>query len=268
MGDQLYRNAGVLAEKLSATWKTGNHVLGQGLQEARTLVDLQRGAISVRAVNISDKPVHLPKGTLYSELKRAMKTVEGPSQRNTEPDEDPHMVRVQPVLEWVDDEVPAEKQQYIRTAYRLVCEQTKRCTKRRDEQDHFKVNELKPGVGDWIWHLYPQPYTARSPEWQRFYGGTFLVAHLLSSTNCVIQRGPKMVAHVEQLKLYRRNVPLSWVSGHAEFDPGTPVTTPKGMGNPSSMDRLVETESDVLSANFDTQRRGGRLRQPPERFVW
>jgi len=53
----------------------------------------------------------------------------------------------------------------------------------------------------------------RSPKWQRFYSGPFLVIEKLASVNLRIKRSPRanpMVVHVDKVKHCMGTIPVSW----------------------------------------------------------
>lgn len=75
----------------------------------------------------------------------------------------------------------------------------------------MKVNHTEFRQHDWVWYFYPRKRTGKSPKWQRLYGGPFLVIERLGP---VIQRSAKadpMIVHVDKLKLFEGDRPVSWL---------------------------------------------------------
>ena len=62
--------------------------------------------------------------------------------------------------------------------------------------------------------LLPRKLVGKSPKWQSFYAGPFVIVRLLSTTNDVIQksqRSKQQVAHVNKLKRCLGETPASWL---------------------------------------------------------
>jgi len=198
-----------------------------------------------------------------------------------------------PPTDWGSyDAYVAEQQGFLRTAYRMVREQTKKCAERRKERYNLKVNELRLQVGDWVWRFYPRRFTGRSPKWQKFYGGPFLVIHCISPTNYVIQKGaktPNVVVHVDQLKRYKGDVPPSWIKNQTGDDLETPNIHPdrSHQNNPVSAPLMDKERAPEMSAHThsaitptearqiepvvdpsskDVRRQGIRVRRPPDKL--
>jgi len=69
-------------------------------------------------------------------------------------------------------------------------------------------------VGDWVWHLYPRKYQAKSAKWQRMYVGPYLVIRYIEPVNYVLQKSAKskpFVTHANKLKKCHGETPVSWL---------------------------------------------------------
>jgi len=69
-------------------------------------------------------------------------------------------------------------------------------------------------VGNWVYYFCPRHRVGRSPKWQRFYFGPFLVLEKLGSVNLRIQKSPRansMVVHIDKIKHCTGITPASWL---------------------------------------------------------
>jgi len=68
-------------------------------------------------------------------------------------------------------------------------------------------------VGDWVFYFCPRHRIGRSPKWQNFYSGPYLIVEILGMVNVRIQKTAKasaMVVHVDEVKLCKGETPESW----------------------------------------------------------
>src|SRR5258708_7139368 len=95
----------------------------------------------------------------------------------------------------------------------------------------MRVKPASFAVGDWVYYFCPRHRVGRTPKWQRFYSGPYLVTELLGRVNLRIQRTGRanpMVVHIDKVKKCFGPTPKSWLSEHL----------------------LTETDGDVLNELF------------------
>jgi len=69
-------------------------------------------------------------------------------------------------------------------------------------------------VGDWVFYFCPRHRVGRSPKWQNFYSGPYLIVEILGMVNVRIQKTEKasvMVVHVDKIKMCKVETPESWI---------------------------------------------------------
>jgi len=69
-------------------------------------------------------------------------------------------------------------------------------------------------VGDWVYYFCPRHRVGRSPKWQNFYSGPYLIVEILGMVNVRIQQTAKasaMVVHVGKIMVCRGETPASWM---------------------------------------------------------
>jgi len=74
-------------------------------------------------------------------------------------------------------------------------------------------------VGDWVFYFCPRHRVGRSPKWQNFYSGPYLIVEILGMFNVRIQKSAKagaMVVHVDKIKTCRGETPKSWMGESEE----------------------------------------------------
>jgi len=85
-----------------------------------------------------------------------------------------------------------------------------RSKKRYDMRVRSNVYE----VGDWVFYFCPRHRIGRSPKWQNFYSGSYLIVKINGMVNLHIQKTLKataMVVHVDKIKLCKGETPESWI---------------------------------------------------------
>jgi len=78
----------------------------------------------------------------------------------------------------------------------------------------MKVRPNVYAVGDWVFYFCPRHRMGRSPKWQNFYSGPYLIVEILGTVNVRIQKTAKasaMVVHVDKLKMCKGETPESWI---------------------------------------------------------
>jgi len=78
----------------------------------------------------------------------------------------------------------------------------------------MRVRPSVYAVGDWVLYFCPRHRIGRSPKWQRFYSGPYLIVEILGMVNVRIQKTAKanaMVVHIDKIKLCRGETPESCI---------------------------------------------------------
>jgi len=190
------------------------------------------------------------------------------------------------------DAFVADQQALIKRAYLLVRLHTQTCAERRKERYDLRVRESGYVVGSWVWRFYPRRYVGRSPKWQCYYSGPFLVVKVISPTNYILQkhaRAPRVVVHVDQIKEYYGETPKSWIASGdvdsatvlSDTTPTSPTPLPRSkakVNNTMNIDPVTPSgpklrprpltvgEVHVTSSAVSGPRRGTRVRRAPRRF--
>jgi len=79
---------------------------------------------------------------------------------------------------------------------------------KRKYDQRVKVAKYLPG--DWVWVFYPRRVQGKSPKWQRYYDGPYLVLEAIGDVNNRVQRSNrsrKQVVHVDKMKKYLGQAP-------------------------------------------------------------
>jgi len=107
----------------------------------------------------------------------------------------------------------AERQALFQRSFTLAREMSGESAERSKKRYDMRVKSTYYQVGDWIYHFCPRHRVGRSPKWQRFYSGPFLIIEILGAANVRIQKSPRsnpMVVHVDKVKQYMGKTPVSW----------------------------------------------------------
>jgi len=108
----------------------------------------------------------------------------------------------------------AEKQALFQKAFALASEMLGRAAERIKKRYDMRVKPTSYQVGDWVYYFCPRHRVGRSPKWQRFYSGSFLVIEILGAVNLRIQtstRANPMVVHVDKFKQCMGEKPVFWL---------------------------------------------------------
>jgi len=65
-----------------------------------------------------------------------------------------------------------------------------------------------------VYYFCPRHRVGRSPKWQRFYSGPYLITDVLGPVNLRLQKSVKankMVVHVDKVKHCTGTTPVSWL---------------------------------------------------------
>jgi len=141
-------------------------------------------------------------------------------------------------------EFVAERQRLFRNAFTLARDTLGIAAERSKKRYDMRVKPISYKVGDWVYYFCPRHRVGRSPKWQRFYSGPYLVKEILGTVNLRLQktvRANKMVVHVDKVKHCTGNTPVSWL-GADDYNVIPPVL-----------------ESDVLPRMFGDVDRNGPL---------
>jgi len=97
----------------------------------------------------------------------------------------------------------AERQELFKKSFAIAREMLGNTAERRKKRYDMRVKTTVYGVGNWVYYFCPRHRVGRSPKWQRFYRGPFLVIEKLGAVNLRIQKSAHanaMVVHVDKIK--------------------------------------------------------------------
>jgi len=125
------------------------------------------------------------------------------------------------------------KNRYQRS-YAIVRTILKKAAFRNKRKYDQRVKVAKYVPGDWVWIFHPRRVQGKSPKWQRYYDGPYLVLEAIRDVNYRVQRcsrSRKQVVHVDKINKYLGQAPHPWEvigGGHdqpPEVDPTPPELT-------------------------------------------
>jgi len=102
----------------------------------------------------------------------------------------------------------------FRASFALARESLGFCAENRKNKYDMRVRPAIYKVGDWVYYFCPRNRVGRSPKWQSFYSGPYLVVEILGAVNMRIQKSAKagaIVVHVDKVKKCMGDTPVSWM---------------------------------------------------------
>ena len=163
----------------------------------------------------------------------------------------------------------------IQYAHQCARDTLKTQTLRRKRLYDMRVNSTSFQRHDWVWYYYPRRYSGKSPKWQRFYNGPFLVLDRIGPVTYRIQKSAKadpLIVHVDKLKVYEGKTPTSWLLQPTsnlrltENDSNVTINVPEEVVIDSvQMDFSEQSEEpvdNVLPLANDSRQKGRPKRQP------
>jgi len=111
-------------------------------------------------------------------------------------------------------EYVTERQVLFKKAFTLARDSLGTAAERSKKRYDKRVKPAVYNEGDWVYYFCPRHRVGKSPKWQRFYSGPFLVIQKLWVVNMRIQRSPRanpMVVHVDKIKHCMGTTPVSWL---------------------------------------------------------
>jgi hypothetical protein len=163
----------------------------------------------------------------------------------------------------------------IQYAHQCARDTLKTQTLRRKRLYDMRVNSTSFQRHDWVWYYYPRRYSGKSPKWQRFYNGPFLVLDRIGPVTYRIQKSAKadpLIVHVDKLKVYEGKTPTSWLlqptsnSRLTENDANVTINVPEEVVIDSvQMDFSEQSEEpvdNVLPLANNSRQKGRPKRQP------
>jgi len=102
----------------------------------------------------------------------------------------------------------------MRRGYEVVRQHLEQAAVTRKDYYDRKVKEASFKDGDWVWYLYPRRRVGKSPKWQRFYTGPYMVTRVLPPNDVVLQKSKRaklFVVHRDKVKRYYGTPPVSWL---------------------------------------------------------
>ena len=113
----------------------------------------------------------------------------------------------------------ALRQEQIRTLYADVRAQLGKAAERQKKRYDLRVHKKVFTPGEWVWYFHPRRRIGRSPKWQKWYTGPFLVIKQVGPVDYQLQRSKRsapFISHVDKLKTCLAGHPPSWSSMAAE----------------------------------------------------
>jgi len=172
------------------------------------------------------------------------------------------------------DEFVQHQQQFAERSHGLVREQLQRCAERRKATYDLHVKRRQFSPNTWVYYYNPRRYVGRSPKWQSYYTGPYLITRLIPPVNCVLQRARNskpFVVHYDKLKVVHGATPQSWLTSYDVPSPDSPVgvvdehnSSDTNRANPITSRQGVEAGSpfsdsyDPFSLNAPASPVGGR----------
>jgi len=104
-------------------------------------------------------------------------------------------------------------QQRSREAYQNAREHLQVVANRSKKTYDMKVKPVIFKEGDWVLYYCPRRIQGKSPKWQKWYSGPYLITKILAPVNAVIQltsRSKPKVVHVDKLKMSLGKHPKPW----------------------------------------------------------
>ena len=112
-------------------------------------------------------------------------------------------------------EFVTDRQERMHRAFQMVRDHLKTAICRNQKYYDVKVRPAAFRVGEWVYYYLPRRVAGRSPKWESFYQGPFLIVRSLSTVNFVIQRSSRaklQVVHVDKLKKCVDSGRTSWLT--------------------------------------------------------
>ena len=112
-----------------------------------------------------------------------------------------------------------EKIGTMRSAYKLARENLGHGAERMKDYYDMRVKPAVFNRNTWVYYYNPRRYIGKSPKWQRFYSGPFLIVRTFGRVNVVLQqtrRSRPFAAHVDKLKRCLGPTPVSWLEDEEE----------------------------------------------------
>jgi len=114
------------------------------------------------------------------------------------------------------DDFVAERQELSKKSFEAARETLGNAAERSKRRYNMRVKPIAYEVGYWVYYFCPRHRVGRSPKWQNFYIGQFLVIENLGAVNLKIQKSARanaMVVHVDNIKHCAGVTPASWLGG-------------------------------------------------------
>ena len=114
-----------------------------------------------------------------------------------------------------------DKLKKMRHSYKLAREHLGHGAVRMKDYYDMRVKPTVFKRNTWVYYYNPRRYVGKSPKWQRFYSGPFLIVRTFGRVNVVLQqtkRSRPFTTHVDKLKLCLGPTPLSWLIENEEGD--------------------------------------------------
>ena len=159
---------------------------------------------------------------------------------------------------------------HMEEAHAIVRKQLGKAAQIRKKRYDLRVKPKKFAIGTFVWYYTPRKYVGKSPKWQKFYTGPFLVVGCVSPLNYVIQkskRSTKFVAHVDKLKPCYDDTLIPWLTGDGVAVVDAPHSVSPDV-TAESNNRLSEDGEEIREGSSVENRRERpkRIIRKPIRF--
>ena len=171
------------------------------------------------------------------------------------------------------DDYANELVQRQRKAYDVARRHLGKAAERRKREYDHNVRTRTFKTGTWVWYFYPRRYRGKSPKWSRHYTGPYLIVREIPPCDVVLQKSARskaFVAHVDKLKTFYGDPPLSWIDDVAS----TPVVGDRPCENTNVVDdvQAPSPKRPAMNNKYSAPRTGSDPvidddRSPPARSL-
>ena len=102
-----------------------------------------------------------------------------------------------------------------------VCQLPHLSSERREAAYDVRVPRKEHNVGDWVWYYNPRRFAQRSPLWQRYNSGPYLIVCIIPQGGYVIRttaNSRPFVAYEDELEECRPPTPASRLADHGDIN--------------------------------------------------
>jgi len=141
----------------------------------------------------------------------------------------------------------------FRALFALARESLGFCAENRKKKYDMRIRTAIYKIGDWVYYFCPRQRVGRSPKWQNFYSGPYLIVEVLGAVNLRIQKSAKAAAtivHVDKVKKCMGETPVSWMDT-GERDTTLGILEDDGVLVPLFVENPYVRNADIVNDNDD-----------------